>query len=292
MKKLSVFILLVLIIFSGSSLFAQQKVALLIGISDYHAVDQKTGWDDIHGVNDVKLLSPVLKSQGFSVDHLTDADATYDNIVKQLKSLAKKVNRGSVVYIHFSTHGQPFEDINHDETDGWDESIVPVDARMEYKKGVYEGAKHLLDDELNTYTEAIRVKVGPAGRLYVVVDACHAGKASRGFYDEVIRGTKQGFSPNGLYYKPKRESETHYDISYSANKAPVVYLEACKSTQYNSEIKKDGTYYGALSYYIYQVVSKHAIGVDASWVYKVQELMRQDNSLQDQDMVIEISKIK
>ena len=51
---------------------------------------------------------------------------------------------GDIVYLHFSTHGQPFEDLSGDEDDGWDESIVPVDAPIEYSKGKYEGENHLI----------------------------------------------------------------------------------------------------------------------------------------------------
>jgi hypothetical protein len=31
---------------------------------------------------------------------------------------------GDIIYLHFSCHGQPFEDMNGDEADGWDESYL------------------------------------------------------------------------------------------------------------------------------------------------------------------------
>jgi len=273
------------------SVGAKSKYALLVGISNYKAYDPKTEWNDIHGTNDVALIEPLLKQQGFQTDKLLDGKATYKNIVARLKALVRRTTEGATVYLHFSCHGQPYEDLDGDEEDGWDESIVPVDAPLSYEKGIYEGSRHLIDDELNIYVESLRKKVGPQGCVYVVIDACHAGRSSRDF-DEVehTRGTKRGFSPNGLYYKPKRERETHYKLQSSRQKAPVTYLEACLSTQSNSEVKRDGKYYGPLSFHIAQVIKDHSIGSDNRWAYRVQQLMRADNQIQSQDMVIESSR--
>ncbi len=110
---------------------AQNKRALLIGISQY---GNNTGWKNIHGANDVDLMKSVLN--GFSIRELKNANATYDNIIKELNYLSKKTKEGDIVYIHFSGHGQPFEDINGDEQDGWDESFAPFDAHLYYEQNV------------------------------------------------------------------------------------------------------------------------------------------------------------
>lgn len=152
---------------------AQNKRALLVGISDYQCVNKYGGWNNIHGKNDVDLLYPTLKRNGFVVSCISDKDATKAGITKALKLLASQCKVGDIVYLHFSTHGQPFEDINGDEEDGWDESIVAVDAPIEYTKGKYEGENHLIDDELHEYCTKIRKAIGSRGMLYVVIDACH-----------------------------------------------------------------------------------------------------------------------
>ena len=41
-----------------------------------------------------------------------DEQATFDNITAQLSLFADKTKKGDIVYLHFSTHGQPVEDIN------------------------------------------------------------------------------------------------------------------------------------------------------------------------------------
>lgn len=264
-----------MILFLSSSMTAQKKYALLIGISNYHIMDKTNEWNDIHGTNDVALISAVLKKQNFNIDVLTEEKATHSAIIKHLKLLNKKITKGSIVYIQFSCHGQPFEDLDGDEEDGWDESIIPIDSKIEYKKGVYEGQNHITDDVLARYTDALRTKIGNQGKLYVVVDACHAGRASRDFDDKVfIRGTKRGFSPNGKIYKARSSSKTHFNIPKKMGQAPATFLEACKSTQVNSETKKNGKFYGPMSFYIHQVLSSYSLNKNDNWVYMVQDLMR------------------
>ena len=270
---------------------AQKNYAMLVGISDYHALNKTNEWNDIHGTNDVSLIAPTLKKQGFDVNVVTETKATQANILKQLNKLTKKVSKGGIVYIHFSCHGQPFEDLNGDEQDGWDESLVPIDALLTFEKGVYEGEHHITDDLLAKYIEELRFNLGNTGKLYVVIDACHAGTASRDIDDEsYTRGTKRGFSPNGRYFRPKKSNHTHFSIPQKAGQAPAVFLEACKSMQVNTETKKDGKYYGPMSYYIHQILSTSKLNKDDRWVYTVQSLMRKDIDAKRQDMVIEISK--
>ena len=161
---------------------AVEKRALLIGISDYPTVKwhPELEWRDIHGANDIVTLTPTLKKQGFKITSLTDSKATAANIRKAFHQLEASASAGDLIYIHFSGHGQAVEDMNGDEVDGWDEAIIPYDARIKYVKGIYEGENHILDDELESYFTAIRKKIGHSGYLYIVLDACHMGGASRG----------------------------------------------------------------------------------------------------------------
>ncbi len=270
---------------------AQNKRALLVGISDYQCINKYGGWNNIHGKNDVDLLSTTLKDNGVSVSCLSDKEATKSGITKALNKLVSQCKSGDIVYLHFSTHGQPFEDISGDEDDGWDESIVPVDAPIEYTKGKYEGENHLIDDELNEYCTKIRKAIGTNGTLYVVIDACHAGKASMGIEEDVIRGTKAGFTRSGRYYRPQKlEKSNYYNIPSSPSLGKVVFIEACRSYQVNKEIVEGGKYYGALSYYINQVLSNRILSKDTQWVEAVKDMMSKDHRLTNQNMVIEYSK--
>lgn len=240
---------------------AQRKRAFMVGISHYDTALTGYQWNNIHGVEDVKLLSPVLKKQGFDLTTLTDEQATYDNITRQMSQFISKTQKGDIVYIHFSTHGQPVEDMNGDEADGWDEAIVPIDAYKLYKKEVYEGKKHLIDDQLNQYVKKLREKIGASGFLYVIIDACHAGTSSRA-NDETVRGTKVGFTYNNKVFKPSTNKKSHYQIVASPKMANVLFIEACRPDQVNMEIKIGDKLYGPLSYNISQALSSHSLSTD------------------------------
>ena len=242
---------------------AQRKRAFMVGISHYDTALTGYQWNNINGTNDVQLLSPILKKQGFYLSTLLDDQATYQNITSLLSTFTNQTKKGDIVYLHFSTHGQPVEDINGDEEDGWDEAIIPIDAYKIYKKGAYEGKKHLLDDQLNTYIRKLRTKIGPSGFLYVVIDACHAGTSSRA-NDETIRGTKVGFTYNNKVFKPSVQKKSHYKVESSAKMSHVMYLEACRPDQVNMEIKVKDRRYGPLSYNISQALLAKPLSTNAA----------------------------
>ncbi len=273
---------------------AQTKRALIVGISDYgNAKEDTDKWANISGANDVKLLTPLLKEQGFVVSSLVDAKATHAGITKALNQLTANCKKGDIAYVHFSMHGQPFEDLNGDEADGWDEALIPVDAQMQYAKGVYEGKNHLLDDELETYFSKLRSKLGPSGQLYVVLDACHSGGGSRGD-DDHVRGTREGFTRSGKDYRPDRTKETndYFTVSTKPGQSPVIFIEACRSYQLNNEVRdtETNTWYGSLSYYIAKAMADHKIGKTDEWIEAVKTGMSSNRRLRKQNVVIEKSK--
>lgn len=273
------------------SAWAQTKRALVMGISEYPAYDvQDAGWSKIHGANDVTLIAPILKKQGFVVTTLANEHATIRTICGELERLVKKTNPGDIVYIHFSGHGQAIEDEDGDETDGWDESFIPYDAQRIYRKGVYAGEKHLTDDILNRYLTNIRHKAGSGGIVYVVVDACHAGSSYRG--DDVedstfTRGTDVGFSKTGKTYAPRIDKRGNITVPDGKGMAPVCMIEACRSYEVNTEIKQDGVYYGPLSYYISRELQTSKISRDTTWIENVRKSMDGDLRLIRQHLVIE-----
>ena len=242
---------------------AQRKRAFLVGISHYDTALTGYQWNNINGVEDINLLSPILKKQGFQTTSFLDEQATYDNITRQLSAFIKATKKGDIVYLHFSTHGQPVEDLNGDEDDGWDEAIVPIDAYKMYKKGNYEGKKHLLDDQLNEYVKQLRKKIGTKGFLYVVIDACHAGTSSRA-NDETVRGTKVGFTYNNKVFKPSKQKKSHYKIDANPRLSNVLFVEACRPDQVNTEIKVKDKRYGPLSYNVAQALQVNPLSANAN----------------------------
>ena len=260
--------------------------ALLIGISDY---SPQYNWNTISGTNDIDLIKGVLK--GFSVKELRNENATYNNIIKEFERLIQQSKPADIVYIHFSGHGQPVEDYDGDEADGWDEAFVPYDAGEKYIQGVYEGDKHFIDDTLNGLLEQLRVKLGPSGALYVVMDACHAGEQFRGEEDDdeaPVRGSIMGISKNDKQFVAKLNTVKHYPITQEPAKSNIVMMEACRSYQVNREIKRDDKFYGPLSYSVYLVLKDMPIQSGGKWFLNVEEMFnKQRPAGSSQRMVIE-----
>ena len=284
--------IVLLLLFGIGCAGAARKRALLIGISDYpRHRSAELSWNRIHGANDVDLIKPALSKQGFAIATLTNSKATAANIRSSFKKLTDECRAGDMVYIHFSGHGQAYEDLSGDEADGWDEAIVPYDAMLQYKEGVYDGSNHILDDELDIYVSSIRKKVGRQGFVYLVLDACHMGGASRG--DEVeeddlyVRGTDQGFTPNGKKYIPKIDRRGNFEVQSQAGMGGVCILEACRAYQTNTEIKQGGRFYGPLTYYITLTLQKVDLSSSTGWIETVRSLMGKDRRLIKQNMVSE-----
>lgn len=260
--------------------------ALLIGISKY---SPKYNWPAISGTNDIDLLKGVLKD--FSVKELRNEQATYSNIIKEFDKLIQQSKPADIVYIHFSGHGQPVEDYDGDEKDGWDEAFVPYDAGEKYVAGVYEGDKHLIDDTLNGYLERLRAKLGPSGFLYVVIDACHAGEEYRGEEDDEeapSRGSIVGISKNNKYFVAQLNNIKHYPIASESMKSNIVMMEACRSYQVNREIKRDDKFYGPLSYSVYTVLKETTMQANPNWFSKIESVFNKNRPAgSSQRMVIE-----
>lgn len=227
--------------------------ALLVGIGKYDRM--KTGWNMIHGDNDVALLKPLLQKQGFrDIATLTNEQATKAGIVSALKTLAERCKEGDKVYFHFSGHGQPIRDDNRDEgkKKKYDESIIPYDACRDSRKmnGKYVGQFHLIDDELCPLLDAIKRKLGHDGELFVAVDACFSKGIQKDEMTNIdpellryVRGTNLAFTPPGrITVKSPKEFSTG---------ARLTVVTACKENERNIEYKApSGKMYGSLSYYI------------------------------------------
>ena len=287
-------LLIFAMLFLPICLFAQQKHALFIGISNYPQYENTdASWAPIHGTNDVRLISPILEKQGFTINVLLNEAATHRAIKNGFERLESDVQPGDIVYIHLSGHGQAVEDEDGDEADGWDEAFIPYDAERSYREEGYHGENHLLDDELNGHLNAIRRKAGENGIVYVVMDACHAGSSYRGEEEQdsvYVRGTEVGFSKTGKTYTPRINRSGNVRIETEKGMAPIYMLESCRSYEVNLEIMQDGNYYGPMSYYISQQLLTMPMSFDTNWIEEVRKNMDKDIRLVRQHMVIESSK--
>lgn len=256
MRLIIVFVLTCL---SVVGLFADNR-ALLVGIGRYPVY---TGWSEIHGDADVRLLAPALKDKGYSdVKTLVNSEATKAAIVRELKSLAKRCKAGDKVYFHFSGHGQPVLDINGDEgKKGFDEAIVPYDAcktiSSKVKGNYYNGENHLIDDELNPLFSDIKNKLGKNGELFIAIDACYSDDMERApGTEEADLPPTRGTNEKLEVMKTRAWTSMPKPKSYTSG-AKMYVVSACKSNERNFEYKaRNGKTYGSLTYYIHSLMER------------------------------------
>ncbi len=164
-------------------------VALLIAVGDYPPT---SGWERLSARNDMVLMRQILHQQGVvpcRLHTLVNQQATRAGIVRALLTLADTVQRGSQVIILYGGHAHQLPDNNGDESDGFDEAIVPFDAPPARQNAP---GGYLRDDDLNQYFTRIRTRLGPAGSLWLLFDACHSQTLHRG--QAVGRGPQAGLA--------------------------------------------------------------------------------------------------
>lgn len=260
----------------GNNVSARIGRALIVAIGKYPA---DSGWEKIHGDNDGGLMAELLRKQHYNqIILLKNEKATKENIDKALLQLCNDALSGDYLFLHFSCHGQQMMDLNGDEEDGLDEALIPYDALFWYLPGVYEGEKHLCDDELGSWIDKLRCKVGKTGQVFVLLDACHSGTANRYTPDLYIRGTNMIFAPDGYCPKCGANLERSMKLRALDNLAPALVLSACKPEETNYEYysRKSRCYYGKLTYSFVQVVTRKSLALTAGgWCKMVEKAMRQ-----------------
>lgn len=218
--------------------------ALLFGLG----TQEDSSWAKIHGDNDLYYVRQMLDNAGFTdIVQLKNEQATKQGMVRAFMELSNRCNKGDVIYIHYSGHGQLMSDIDGDEalrTDAsyslWDESWIPYDAYMYYGDKDH-GEKHLCDDEVDFYLNTIRDRIGKKGQLIVVIDACHSGDATFGQENEPVRGIDVKFNI------PKNNDITSTIIKEER----WLTISACKPYQLCTELKD--MQIGKLTYALYSL---------------------------------------
>jgi secreted trypsin-like serine protease len=153
--------------------------ALLVGIDQY----QNPKFNLKGSVNDVRnmraLLIDTFRYQSEQIVTLIDAQATRANILKTFDDwLIRGSAPGARVFFFMSSHGAQVPDLNGDEEDGLDETLVPYDTRLETQNGKQVLRNQIIDDEIDALLKRIADR-----NVTVVIDACHSGTGTRGSND-------------------------------------------------------------------------------------------------------------
>ena len=172
---------------SVDSVFAAQKMALLIGCTKYPNLEQEH-W--LQGpTEDVRLFRELLteppygfpNKNVFALSGWPDDGAarpTRDNIEKAFKTLAAKAAKDDFIVILFSGHGS-LQPANADpadlEPDGFDEIFLPADVG-EWDEESETVDRAIVDDDVRVWVNAILHK---GATVWLMFDSCHSGTMTR-----------------------------------------------------------------------------------------------------------------
>jgi hypothetical protein len=135
---------------------AQARIAVLIGNQSYNA---KVGpLTNPH--NDVALIGAALRSLGFKVTEVKDADyRSVDAAIKRHVANVRREGQGAISFVYYSGHGaaDPDTKINY---------LIPVDVANADDEDLWNYSLNL-----NTVVEGLRAQA-PGATHYVVFDAC------------------------------------------------------------------------------------------------------------------------
>ncbi|HYG62450.1 MAG TPA: caspase family protein [Thermoanaerobaculia bacterium] len=163
----------------------RNRRALLIGIDRYPLLSEAEHLDG--AVNDAKAMAQLLTERfGFpekAVRLLLDQAATRDAILGAMDRLVEETAKDDVVVFHFSGHGSQVKDLEGDEEDGWDETIVPVDSGREPHPN-----RQITDDEIYSWLLRLTEKTP---YVTLIFDCCHSATITRDDFGGKVRGIER-----------------------------------------------------------------------------------------------------
>jgi len=277
------------------------KKALFIGINYYGTKAELNGC-----ISDVKNISELMCSRfGFkNCLYLTDEQPdrerkpTYKNIINGMKWLVRGAKAGDSLFFHFSGHGGTFKDVDNDEHDGFDETILPLD---------YTISGQIVDDVIYS----IMVEPLPQGcKLTAIFDSCHSGTVMDLPYTYQCDGTveviendiRREIFKNATGLMNNKSSSSIEDIAASLNgvfdgslatasntslqrrqelinkrkhDADVIQFSGCRDDQTSADLKINNVCTGAMSYALITVLKKYEDITYADLLKKVREIMKQ-----------------
>jgi hypothetical protein len=186
-------------------------------------------------VRDAQMWAQTLRGLGFDVTTVLDREATRQQILDALRVLVESARAGDRLVFQYAGHGTQAEDLNGDESDRYDEALVPVD---------YHTGALLLDDDLADVYRRL-----PDGAvLTLFMDCCHSGTNSR--FAPIDRSQARGSEGRRfLALTPEVEAAHRRFRAVRGSPPPttaeeslpgVVHFAACLDNQYAYESDGQG----------------------------------------------------
>lgn len=196
------------------------KFALLVGIN-YRGTNA-----ELKGcINDVNTMKThLLDVQGYKEENIvmltedTVKKPTGVNIMHELSTLILRAHTQGAkeIWFHYSGHGSHVPDLDGDEDDGRDETLVPLDYA---KNGM------IVDDTLHDYLENL-----PKGcTFHCILDCCHSGTIM------------------DLKYQYIKDDLNGIENKASTIEGDVVMISGCTDHQSSADTLFQGKWCGAMT---------------------------------------------
>jgi len=285
------------------------KKALFIGINYKGTSAELRGC-----INDVKNVSAlVCQRYGFqNCLYLTDEQQdptkkpTYDNIINAMKWLVQGAKSGDSLFFHYSGHGGTASDNgDSDETDGFDETILPLD---------FQTAGQIIDDVIY---ENLVTPLPQGCRLTAIFDSCHSGtvldlpytyqcdgqveviendvrkqvfKKALTIVGSLITGDKASIASSILSIfdgsidfgqllggKPSQSSNNQTAVNKRKHDADVIQFSGCRDNQTSADAKINNEATGAMSYALITVLGQNPKISYSQLLQQIRQVMKQKN---------------
>jgi hypothetical protein len=230
------------------------KKALCVGINNFKNYPNSS----LQGcVNDADAMVALLKKwMGFKSDDiikLTDALATKENIMKNLKLMVDGAKQGKYSYLVFSmsSHGTQVPDTNDEEPDRADEAFCPYDLKS--AGGLWDSKYIITDDELNELFTRLPANV----LLEVYLDTCHSGTGLKSM--DLLADRRPRWMPPPSY-KAFEDLESRYSYGlkekfFAKDNVHHILWAGCRANQTSSDAYIAKGWHGAFTYYFCNVMN-------------------------------------
>lgn len=223
------------------------KKAVLVGINYEGTSNQLYGC-----INDVTNVRNMLLTKGYqecNITVMTDHTIIKPTRANILSSLLNMILSGSKnMFFHYSGHGSYVKDVDGDEEDGRDETLVPIDF---LENGM------IIDDEIR----GILKSLGEEQSLFCIFDCCHSGTGMDLKYNVYDRMGK-----SYLLVDNRKEYPT---------RGGCVCLSGCQDNQTSADAFEAGQSQGAMSYGFLEALKDPKVKSYEELLIKIRGLLKQ-----------------
>ena len=189
---------------------------------------------------DAENMYELAKRQKFKAKILKTKKATTANVIKEIRSAAKKLATGDTFLMTYSGHGAQVEDLSGDEADGEDETWCLYDRMF------------LDDEQRELYAEFAK-----GVNIVVLADSCHSGSATRSGQSD----DSEGLRPHEYGERRAMEERTALNVYRGRKKEYDEIQRALKNPP--PKLKASRILFSACQDY------EHAMGYDDGGVFTV-----------------------